>query len=156
VAAVGTYVLYFGILKDTGIFAETGTKIAQWLTEFHANTPAAFFTMALFVCVLHSLLEEYYWRWFVFGRLRRYLPLGAALALSSLAFMSHHVFVLAYYLPGRFWIAAVPFSLCVAVGGIAWAWLYHRYQTLYAPWLSHLLVDAAIMVVGYDMVSRYW
>ena len=47
--------------------------------------------------------------------------------------------------PGRFWSAAMPFSLCVAAGGVAWAWFYHRYQTLYAPWMSHMLADAAIM-----------
>ena len=75
---------------------------------------------------------------------------------SSLAFMAHHVFVLAYYFPGRFWIAAVPFSLGVAFGGGLWAWLYHRFQSLYAPWVSHLLADAAIMVIGYDMANRYW
>ena len=75
--------------------------------------------MALFISVFHSLLEEYYWRWFVFGRLERSLPLAAAIGISSLAFMAHHVFVLAYYFPGRFWSAAVPFSLCVAAGGVA-------------------------------------
>jgi len=44
-------------------------------------------------------------------------------------------------------------SLGVAVGGIFWAWLYHRSGSLYGPWLSHLLIDAAIFVVGYDLVS---
>ena len=154
--AAGAFILYFPFLKHTAIFADTPEKLAAWLTRFHANTPAFFFGMAFFVSVLHSFLEEYYWRWFVFGRLERFMPLGTAMLLSSVAFMSHHVFVLAYYFPERFWIAAVPFSLCVAAGGIAWAWLYHRYQTLYAPWVSHLLADVAIMVVGYDMVARYW
>ncbi len=153
---VGTFALYFPFLKDSVLFADTPSKLAAWLTTFHGNTPGLFFTMAFFVSVLHSFLEEYYWRWFVFGRLERLLPFGAAVGISSLAFMAHHVFVLAYYFPGRFWLAAVPLSLCVAAGGVTWAWLYHRYQSLYAPWLSHLLADAAIMVVGYDMVSKYW
>ena len=71
-----------------------------------------------------------------------------ALLLSSLAFMGHHVIVLAHYFPIGL---TVLFSLAVAVGGAAWAWLYHRAGSLAAPWVSHLLIDAAIMVVGYDL-----
>ena len=153
---LGTFALYFLVLKNSGLFDGTSKQLAAWLAQFHANTPKFFFAMALFVSVLHSLLEEYYWRWFVFGRLQRYLPLGAALLIGGLAFMAHHVFVLGYYFPGRFWIATVPFSICVAAGGVVWGWMYHRYQNLYATWLSHLLADAAFMVVGYDMVVQYW
>jgi membrane protease YdiL (CAAX protease family) len=156
VVAAGAFGLYYLLLKDIGVFADTPAKLHHWLTEFHAATPATFVVMALFVSVLHSFLEEYYWRWFVFGRLQRLLPWGVAIAVSSLAFMSHHVLVLAYYLPGQFWIAAAPFSLCVAAGGVFWAWLYHRTGSLFATWISHLLVDSAIMMIGYDMLSPYW
>ncbi len=154
--AGGAFPLYFGWLKHTDLFADTPRKLADWLYENNANTPAAFFALAFFILGPHSLLEEYYWRWFVFGRLQRHLPWGWAVVLASLAFMSHHVFVLGYYFPGRFWLVAVPFSLCVACAGGVWAWLYHRSGNLYAPWLSHLLADSAIMVVGYDMVATYW
>jgi membrane protease YdiL (CAAX protease family) len=110
--------------------------------------------MAAFIAVAHAALEEYYWRWFVFGRLRRHLAVGAAAVLSGLAFMGHHVLVLAVYFPGRFWGAAVPLSLAIAVGGVVWAWLYHRSGSLLGPWLSHVLVDAAIMLIGYDLMFR--
>ena len=40
----------------------------------------------------------------------------------------------------------------VATGGAVWAWLYERTGSLWAAWLSHLLVDTAIMAVGYDLV----
>jgi hypothetical protein len=33
-----------------------------------------------------------------------------------------------------------------------WAWLYERTQSVWAPWLSHLVVDAAIYVIGYDLL----
>src|SRR5439155_785789 len=82
-------------------------------------------------------------------------PLGAAAALSALAFTAHHVVVLAVYFPGptEFLTVVLPFALCVGVGGAVWAWLYDRAQSLYAPWLSHLIIDAAILVVGYDLVA---
>ena len=81
----------------------------------------------------------------------RLVPVTASVALSSLAFMAHHVVVLWVYLPGGWWTAVVPFSLCVAGGGAVWAWLYDRTGSLYAPWVSHLLVDAAIFLIGYDL-----
>lgn len=45
------------------------------------------------------------------------------------------------------------FSVSVAVGGVFWAWLYDRSGSLLGPWLSHLLVDAAIFTVGYGLVK---
>lgn len=153
--AAGTAILYFTWLKHTPLMEETAAKVSQWMTTMNLASPAGFFLLAGFVAILHSFLEEYYWRWFVFGRLRRYMPLGAAMALSSLAFMAHHVILLSVYMPGgwRFWAGVVPFSLCVAGGGVVWAWMFHRTRSIYGPWLSHLIVDAALMGLGLDMLA---
>jgi membrane protease YdiL (CAAX protease family) len=148
--------LYHGWLRHSPLTAQTPEKVVAKLRQFHCDSPAGYLGVAVFYSVFHSLLEEYYWRWFVFGWLRRYLSLPAALLLSGLAFMGHHVVVLAVYFPGRFWTLALPLSLGVGIGGVVWAWLYERTRSLYAAWVSHLLIDAAIMVVGYEMVSRYW
>jgi hypothetical protein len=34
--------------------------------------------------------------------------------------------------------------------------LYDRSGALYAPWLSHCLIDAAIMGLGYLMLAPFW
>lgn len=154
--AGGVLGLYFGWLRGSGLLGETPAKVVDKLQAFGRANPRGYVEMAVFYSLFHSLLEEYYWRWFVFGRLRRWLRLAPALLLSSAAFTGHHVIVLAVYFPQQLWTLALPFSLCVGVGGAAWAWLYERSGSLYAPWLSHLLVDAAIMVVGWDMVSGEW
>jgi membrane protease YdiL (CAAX protease family) len=124
------------------------------LQKFGMTTPVRYLLFAVPFCLGHSLLEEYYWRWFVFGNLQRWIPVWPAIVLSSLAFMAHHVVILFVYFPGRFWSAAMPFSLCVAVGGAVWAWLYHCTKSLYAPWVSHAIVDIAIFAVGFDMIFR--
>ena len=146
--------LYFAFLRGSVLLGDTPGRMRDWLEKFGFNSMGGFLMFAAVISIPHSFLEEYYWRWFVFGWMRRELPWGPAAVISALAFMSHHVVVLAFYLPGYFWLGVVPFSLCVAVGGIAWAWLYHHYENLYAPWASHLMIDAAIMVVGWDMMSR--
>ena len=151
------FALYYAALRQTPLMETAAQQILGKLREFSIATPLGFLAFACFVALAHSLFEEYYFRWFVFGLLRRYLRLSAAIALSSVAFMAHHIVVLAVYFPGavEFVTVVLPFALCVAVGGAAWAWLYERSRSLYAPWLSHLLIDAGIMVVGYDLVAPY-
>jgi membrane protease YdiL (CAAX protease family) len=123
------------------------TKVAA----FGVDSPAKFIVLGLFYSVIHSFLEEYYWRWFVFGRLRDWLAPGAAICLSSIAFAAHHVIVLAHYFGWTAWPTWL-FALAVAVGGAVWAWTYHRSRSLLGPWLSHLLIDAAIFTIGYRLV----
>jgi membrane protease YdiL (CAAX protease family) len=151
------FTLYYAGLRQTPLMEKAARQILEKLREFSIATPLGFVAFAGFVSLAHSLFEEYYFRWFIFGLLRRYLRLPAAITLSSLAFMAHHVIVLAVYFPGAVEFVAVvlPFALCVAVGGAAWAWLYERSRSLYAPWLSHLLIDVGIMAVGYDLVAPY-
>jgi len=154
--AVGAVMMavYFGWLRNGSLLAATSGSLRRKLEEFGVAGPAAFLVLAAVYVVAHSLLEEYYWRWFVFGGLAGLLPLWAAILISSLAFMTHHVIVLCIYLPGRFLSAVLPFSLAIAVGGAFWAWLYCKSGTLYGPWLSHFLVDGAIFVIGWDLLQR--
>lgn len=140
--------LYFGWLRDTDDFRELAPKLRAKLEDFGAATPAKFILLGAFLTLVHSLLEEYYWRWFVFGELKRLIPVGAAIVVSGFAFMAHHVIVLASY------VSSIPLlivlSVGVAVGGMVWAWLYQRAGSIWSVWLSHLLVDAAIMTIGYN------
>jgi membrane protease YdiL (CAAX protease family) len=143
--------LYYLVLRDLPMLDRTPTMLKEKMEEFGVASPLGFAGFAIFITFFHSLLEEYYWRWFVFGWLRKHASLAVALTISSLGFMAHHVIVLSVYFPGQFWTAVVPFSLCVAGGGVAWAWLYERSGSIYSPWLSHLLVDAGLFAIGYDL-----
>ena len=135
-------------------FSELPKNVRRKVTEFGVNQPMRYAILAAFLSVVHSFLEEYYWRWFVFGRLRRLVSFRVAAVISGIGFMGHHVFVLCEYLPERFWGGVVPFSFAIAVGGIVWGWLYERTGSLLAPWISHFLVDAALMWVGYRIVFQ--
>lgn len=145
--------LYYGGLRDGPLLQSAPAEIAEKLRGFAITSGGAFLGLAAFYSLLHSLLEEYYWRWFVFGQLRHYLSTGPAIALASVAFTAHHVLVVGAFLKG-YGPATWFFSGCVGVGGAVWAWLYQRSGTLYGPWLSHLLIDAGIMWMGYDLWSH--
>jgi hypothetical protein len=142
---------YFAGLKGSGMLAGTATEIRQKLEPLGLATPMGFLGLAAFYCIAHSLLEEYYWRWFVFGRLRDLSHPALAVLISSLGFMSHHVILVYRFIDGS-WGTVGLFSLCVAAGGAAWAWIYHRSGSLYGPWWSHGMVDAGLMIIGYDLL----
>ena len=98
-------------------------------------------------------MEEYYWRWFVFKRFLSHRPLVQSVAISSVGFMAHHVIILGMFFGFENWMTYV-FSIGVAFGGAAWAWIYNRSGNLYAAWISHAFVDAAIFWVGYDILFQ--
>ncbi len=158
VVGAAMLLLWFGGLKDiAGVAEDTPGRIHEKVVLFRADSPGRFLLLASAISVVHALAEEYYWRWFVFGWMRRHMPLALAIVLSGVGFMLHHIVILGVYFPWHFWTLALPFSIGVGIGGAFWAWLYARSESLYAPWLSHCLVDAAIMAIGYSMlVSRYW
>ncbi len=100
-AAIGASMLaaYFLWLAPAGDLADIAPKVREKLSEFQIDTPGKLIAMGLFYSLLHSLLEEYYWRWFAFGRLRSLMSVRAAIAISSVGFMGHHAIVLWKYLP---------------------------------------------------------
>lgn len=146
-------VLYFAWLKTSGWMGNGLDEIREKVVGLGVNRVWKYALMGLFYSLVHSLFEEYYWRWFVFGRLRRWFKLSTAVVVSSLGFMAHHVLVVAYFFG---WANPLTYflSLSVAVGGAVWAVLYHKSDNMLGPWISHLLVDAAIFTVGFDVVRN--
>jgi uncharacterized protein len=142
--------LYFGVLKDSALMAGAMPEIRAKITGFGIDSAWKYAALGVFYSLVHSFMEEYYWRWFVFGQLRKWTPISAAAAISGLGFMAHHVLVLGKYF-GFDNPATYLLSSCIAVGGAVWAWLYQRTGSLLGPWMSHLLVDAAIFAIGYDL-----
>jgi membrane protease YdiL (CAAX protease family) len=144
--------LYFLWLKPRGLMESATVEVGNKVYGFGVNGLAKYVAMGAAYSLVHAFLEEYYWRWFVFGRMRLWTSLTTAVVVSSLGFMAHHVLVLGVYFG---WTNPLTyfFSSSVAVGGAVWAILYHRSGNILAPWLSHLLVDASIFLIGFFMVG---
>ena len=105
--------------------------------------------VAVFLSVLHSLLEEYYWRWFVFGGLHQMVSPVWAHILAGVAFMAHHVIVLLQYFPVPL---TIFLSLMIGVGGVIWSWMYLRQKSLMGAWIAHIIVDFGALWIGYQLI----
>lgn len=126
-------------------------QLVERVQGFGVDSWPKFVGLGVFYALVHSLLEEYYYRWFVFGQLRHVVPLGTAMLISGVAFMGHHVIVLTHYFGGVTPIS-IFLSLAIAIGGMIWAWQYEKSRSLVGPWLSHLVVDAGIFVLGFFLL----
>ncbi len=147
----GIVAAYHLWLQSASFFAVAIEPMVAKLEGLGLRSPLAFILLGVFYAIVHAALEEYYWRWFVFGQLRQICSLPTAIMVSSLGFAAHHVLIIGWYF-GWTSPATWLFSAAVAIGGAFWAWLYHRTGSLLGPWMSHLLIDASIFVIGYQLV----
>ena len=160
-------VIFTGILSGLGIVL-TGwimvlTPIGEIVRENSHNlverakglgfaTKERFLIVAIFITVLHSAMEEYYWRWFVYGHLRQMVGCWPGHLLAALAFTGHHLVLMSVLYPLSL---ALFLSLLVGAGGVIWSWMYQKQGTVVGCWISHLLVDAFLMVVGYRLILMH-
>ena len=117
---VGAMFLFYQlVLLRFGLFDEARLQIQEKVSGFGIGSVGAFVGLAMFYSVCHSFLEEYYWRWFVFGQLRQTRSFVFAALVSSLGFMAHHVIMQSR----PFWLVVKIFetdsacstSLCCAI-----------------------------------------
>lgn len=113
------------------------------------DEPAVYLAFAAYLTLVNSLLEEYVWRWFVLEKCENLAASAAAVVGSSLFFTLHHVIALKAYLP---WSGTIVASLGVFVGGVLWGWMYVRYRSVWPGYISHVLVDAAVLAVGWFLL----
>lgn len=151
-----------GVLSGTAIaalmFGLMGTPLREVVESASGNvkTKAAelgilqyYSVYALLISFINSLVEEYYWRWFLYGSLRGVMRTHWAHVLAGTAFASHHTVITTYYF-GIGW--GLVFGACVGVGGIIWSMMYERHSTILGSWISHLIVDLALFSIGHMLL----
>ncbi len=141
----------YWVLSGGDVLEEMKGKVGEKVAGLGMDSVWKFAMLSTFYALVHSFLEEYYWRWFVYDLLKRFVNVPMANLISGLGFMAHHVVLLSVYLG---WTSPMTWlcSAGVAIGGMYWAWLYQRTGTLFWPWVSHMVVDAGIFVLGYFLI----
>ncbi len=140
--------IYAVMMTPLGKMAEASAGSIRERTE-HLGILEWYWTFSVFLSVVHSLIEEFYWRWFVFGLFNKVYASGFAIGVSAAAFASHHVIITGQLFN---WPLGIICGAGIAAGGVVWAWLYHKTGSLLAPWISHAIVDFAVMAIGYRIL----
>ena len=113
------------------------------------DSRAVFLAVALYITLVNSLLEEYVWRWFAWRQAEALVGGRLAVPLAALCFTLHHVVVFEVQLGARF---ALLGGLAVFVAGCLWSALYARWRSVWPCWVSHVLVDAAGLWIGWQLL----
>lgn len=146
---LGVYVLILGGYFLVRSFFDF-SSIAGSLTENAGVTKDNFLFVSLYISFVNSLLEEFFFRGFLFTNLRRLAGGGFAYGFSASVFALYHIAMITG------WFSPVLYGLVMAglvAGGIIFNWLNEKLNTLYASWLVHMFANFAINTVGFLLLG---
>ncbi len=104
-----------------------------------------FFAIALYVCIVNSFLEEWFFRGFVFKEFRK-TSRALAYTVSSLAFSVYHIAIM----DGMFNVYLLMLILfALFVGGTIFNYLNEKNNNIYASWFCHSFANFAMNTVGF-------
>ena len=130
------FVLLQGRIMD---LSAVQTLLLEW--GIHPSDTLWFFSVMV---VLNSVVEEIYWRGFIFSRLREHVNPGMTVFLSSIFYASYHGMTTgALFTP----VYAVICTTAVFLGGTFWGYMRLRRNTVWYGVVTHLMVDFGIMLV---------
>jgi len=111
---------------------------------------ANFIYVALYISFINSLLEEFFFRGFIFLNLNRNITRWKAYAISALGFSVYHIAILSNWFNPILFIVALT---GLFIGGIIFNWLNEKTKNIYNSWLVHMFANFAINTVGLMMYN---
>ena len=126
------------------------SNIASSLTASTGVDGSNFIFVALYISFVNSLLEEFFFRGFVFTNLKRCANRTAAYLFSSLLFSLYHTAMMIG------WFSLPLFLLVLvglAVGGVIFNFLNEKYNTVFVSWIVHMFTNFAINTIGFILLK---
>lgn len=137
---------YFGIGQQVIDIPDIRAKAA----EVGITKPYLYLAGCVYWSFINSLVEELTWRGFVVSQCKILVPQTVAVVLAALFFTAHHS--LALYGYTHSWLIVGLGSFGVFVAGLVWAWCYNHYRSITPGYISHILADLAIAIIGYQLI----
>ena len=122
------------------------SNITKSLTENIGVTKENFLYVALYISFINSLLEEVFFRGFVFLNLKQRVTRKFAYIFSAVLFALYHVAMMVN------WFSVGLYLLIIwglVIGGVIFNYLNEKNDTIYVSWLTHMFANFAINTVGF-------
>ena len=94
---------------------------------------------------VHAFFEEWYWRAFVNSELHSRMRPMQAMIVGSIAFSAHHAIVLGQIFTPHL---VLLMSIGIFTAGLFWSYLVKKTSSLTPGWISHIVVDGMIFILG--------
>lgn len=105
-----------------------------------------FVAVALYISLINSLLEEFFFRGFAFLTLKKLTTRRFAYLFSATTFSLYHIAIMSSWF-NLLLFALLIFSLVIA--GLLFDWLNEKRGTIYTSWLVHMCANFAINTIGF-------
>jgi len=107
-----------------------------------------FIWIALYISLINSLLEEFFFRGFIFLNLKRIRGRKFAYLVSAFAFSIYHVAIMgSWFNPVLFIVAMIG----LFVGALIFNYLNEKEENIYNSWIVHMMANLSINTVGLIM-----
>ncbi len=131
---------YF-LLRNTIDFS----RVTSNLTDGMGITADNFIYVSLYISLMNSFLEEFFFRGYGFITLKKYTNRKFAYIFSSCVFAVYHIGMLI----GMFGIGALLLLLFgLIAGGCIFDYLNEKNENIYSSWFVHMFANFAINTVG--------
>ena len=142
VLILGGYLVLSGFIDFSGIVGA--------LSENAGVERKNFIFVAVYISFVNSLLEEFFFRGFLFLNLKNQVNRHLAYLISSLSFSLYHVAMMIGWF--NFWLFGLVL-LGLMVGGCIFNFLDEKQGTIYTSWFTHMFANLAINAVGIILMS---
>ncbi len=122
------------------------SNVTSSLTSGMGITADNFIYVSLYISLMNSFLEEFFFRGYGFMTLKKYTNRKTAYIFSSAMFAIYHIGMLI----GMFGIGALSLLLFgLIIGGCIFNYLNELNDNIYSSWFVHMFANFAINTVGF-------
>ncbi len=144
VIVIGAFIIF----KD---FINTDTILVDIQSRMKI-TPEIFIFIAIYITFGNSLLEEFYFRGFLFLHIHETENKVFAYLYSALLFSIYHVAIFAVWFD--FWIMLLAlFGLFII--GLVFNWINTKSNNFLNSWILHILADVGVMLIGFYLFGFF-
>ena len=121
------------------------SRVTSSLTSGMGITADNFIYVSLYISLMNSFLEEFFFRGYGFITLKKYTGRKFAYIFSSAVFAVYHIGMLI----GMFGIGALALLMFgLIAGGCIFNYLNEKNENIYSSWFVHMFANFAINTVG--------
>lgn len=132
-------------------FINTGVIVNDLQSRMKV-TPEIFIYIAIYITFGNSLLEEFYFRGFIFLNIYKTKYKALAYLFSSLLFAFYHVAIFATWF--NFWLILLAL-LGLFIIGLVFNWLNTKSENFFNSWILHILADVGVMLIGFYLFGFF-
>lgn len=107
-----------------------------------------FIYVAIYISFINSLLEEFFFRGFMFLNLNNFISIKSSHIISSFAFAIYHVGIMGSWFNPIIFVFAM---IGLFIGGLIFNYIDSINKNIYGSWIIHMMANFGINTIGFIM-----